>query len=217
MKNVEYVSREEALVRFRAAHSDNQLISQSLDELGDNPLEASLNIKANVISEYAPIASFLESRRFSSIIDTVNYQENRKVIERLSSIIDMVRRSGVALSFVIAIVAVLVTFNTIRLTMYSQREEIGVMRLVGSSNWYIRGPFIVEGLIYGFVASVLTLLLFMPVINFISPKLLGFLPGIVLSDYFYSNIIELFVIQTLIGMALGVISSLIAMRKYLKI
>ena len=217
VKAVEYVSRDEALIRFREGHQENPLITQSLDELGDNPLEASLNVKARVISEYASIASFLEGRRFSSIIDTVNYRENRLVIERLSSIITMAKRSGLVLALALAVVAVLVTFNTIRLTIYSLREEIGVMRLVGGSNWYIRGPFIVEGVLYGIAASVIVLLVSIPVINIISPKLVGFLPGITLSEYFYSNIVELFLLQTVIGVILGVLSSMIAMRKHLQV
>ena len=217
VKSVQYVSRDEALTRFREGHQENPLITQSLDELGDNPLEASLNVKARVISEYASIASFLEGRRFSSIIDTVNYRENRLVIERLSSIITMAKRSGLVLALALAVVAVLVTFNTIRLTIYSLREEIGVMRLVGGSNWYIRGPFIVEGVLYGITASVIVLLVSIPVINIISPKLVGFLPGITLSEYFYSNIVELFLLQTVIGVILGVLSSMIAMRKHLQV
>lgn len=217
VKSVEYVSRDMALVSFRETHEENPLITQSLDELGDNPLEASLNIKARVISEYESIAAFLEGRRFSNIIDTVNYQENRRVIEKLSSIIGVARRSGVILSVALIIIAVLVTFNTIRLTIYSLREEISVMRLVGSSNWYIRGPFLVEGVLYGLTASVIALILFLPAVNFASTKLVGFLPGIDIGEYFFSNILEIFAIQTLIGIGLGVVSSMIAMRRYLKI
>lgn len=214
---VEYVSREEALASFREANKENSLITQSLTELGDNPLEASLNIKARDITQYGPIAAFLEGRRFSSLIDTVNYRENQLVIERLSSIIDIARKSGVVLAVALLLIAVLVAFNTIRLTIYSLREEIGVMRLVGASNWYIRGPFIVEGIIYGLIASVVAIILFIPLVELASPRLVGFLPGIELASYFYSNFWEIFFIQTLIGVALGVISSLIAMRRYLQI
>lgn len=214
---IEYVSRDEALARFRQANQENPLITQSLEELGDNPLEASLNVKARDISQYGPIAAFLESRRFASLIDTVNYRENQLVIERLSSIIDVARKSGIALAAALVIIAVLVAFNTIRLTIYSLREEIGVMRLVGASNWYIRGPFVVEGVIYGLIASVVAIILFVPLVEFASPRLVGFLPGIELSSYFYANFWEIFLIQTLIGVVLGVISSLIAMRRYLQI
>ncbi len=217
VKVVEYVSREEALAKFSETHRENPLITQSLEELGDNPLEASLNIKARVISEYESIASFLEGRRFSSIIDTVNYRENQKVIERLSSIINIVRKTGFLLSIILAVVAVLVAFNTIRLTIYSLREEIGVMRLVGASNWYIRGPFVIEGVIYGVIASIISIIILAIGINLVSGKLVGFLPGITLSGYFFGNFWEILLIQTAIGVVLGTISSLIAVRRYLRI
>src|SRR3989344_3605089 len=141
VKNVEYVSRETALAKFEDSHQNNPLIIKSLQELGENPLEASLNIKANMIDDYESIASFLESPRFSGYVDAVNYRQNQKVIEKLSSILNTIRKSGFIAIAVLGFIAILVTFNTIRLTIYSMREEIGVMRLVGASNWYIRGPF----------------------------------------------------------------------------
>ncbi len=217
VKTVEYVSRQEALARFEAEHQNNPLIVKSLEELGENPLEASLNVKAKLIDDYSSIAAFLESPRFSSLIDTVNYRQNQKVIERLSHIINVVRRSGLAAVLVLVLVAVLVTFNTIRLTIYSMREEIGVMRLVGASSWYIRGPFIVEGVVHGLIASVLTIILFFPLVIFLSPKVQGFLTGINIADYFKENFWQLFFLQTAVGIFLGVISSIIAMRRYLKI
>lgn len=214
---VEYVSRDEALARFREAHAENPLIQSSLNEVGDNPLQASLNIQARDISEYGAIASFLESQRFSGLIDSVNFRENQRIIERLSSIIDFIRQAGLILSVVLVVVAVLVAFNTIRLTIYSMREEIGVMRLVGGSNWYIRGPFIVEGALYGLVAAIIAFLIFVPIILFTSPRLVDFLPGIELSQYFSENWWQILLLQIAIGVALGVASSFIAMRRYLRI
>jgi cell division transport system permease protein len=217
VKSVEYVSRDAALAKFEESHQNNPLIIKSLQELGENPLEASLNIKANVIDEYESIASFLESPRFSGYVDTVNYRQNQKVIEKLSSILNTIRKSGFIAILILGFIAVLVTFNTIRLTIYSMREEIGVMRLVGASNWYIRGPFIVEGVLHGTIASVLTTIFFYPLILFISPKVSVFLAGIDLIGYFNSNFWSIFLLQTLVGIILGIISSLIAMRKYLKV
>ena len=217
VKSIEYISRETALAKFEESHQNNPLIIKSLQELGENPLEASLNIKAKMIDNYESIASFLESPRFSGYVDTVNYRQNQKVIEKLSSILNTVRKSGFIAIFVLAFIAILVTFNTIRLTIYSMREEIGVMRLVGASNWYIRGPFIVEGVLHGLIASVLTTIFFYPLIWIISPKVAVFLTGIDLIGYFNSNFWSIFLLQTLVGVFLGIVSSLIAMRRYLKI
>jgi cell division transport system permease protein len=214
---VEYVSRDEALARFREARAENPVITQALEQVGENPLEAQLNVRARDISQYGTIASFLEGNRFESLIDEVNFRENQKVIDRLSAIISLVRRAGLILAIILVVVAVLVTFNTIRLTIYSLREEIGVMRLVGGSNWYIRGPFIVEGVLYGVLAAVVTFILFLPVVYFVSPKLIGFLPGIVLWQYFTVNWWQILLLQLILGIGLGVFSSFIAMRRYLKI
>ena len=217
VKSVEYVSREAALAKFEAEHQENPLIIKSLEELGDNPLEASLNIKAKVIDDYGSIASFLEGARFSGLVDGVNYRQNQKVIEKLSRILSSIRRSGFVLIVALGLVAVLVTFNTIRLTIYSLREEIGVMRLVGASNWYIRGPFVVEGILHGLASSIIAIIIFYPLMLFISPKVASFLTGIDLAAYFEQNFWQIFLLQTLVGVALGVISSLIAIRRYLKI
>jgi cell division transport system permease protein len=217
VKSVEYVSRDMALAKFEESHQNNPLIIKSLQELGENPLEASLNIKANVIDEYESIASFLESPRFSGYVDTVNYRQNQKVIEKLSSILSTVRKSGFIAILILGFIAILVTFNTIRLTIYSMREEIGVMRLVGASNWYIRGPFIVEGVLHGAIASILTTIFFYPLIWFVSPKVSVFLAGIDLIGYFNANFWSIFFLQMFVGIFLGIVSSLIAMRRYLKI
>lgn len=217
VKSVEYVSRETALAKFETEHQENPLIIKSLEELGENPLEASLNIKAKVIDDYESIASFLESSRFSGLVDTVNYRQNQKVIEKLSSILSSIRKSGLISVLVLGLVAILVTFNTIRITIYSLREEIGVMRLVGASNWYIRGPFVVEGIMHGLASSLIAIIIFYPLILFISPKVASFLTGVNLADYFGQNFWQIFLLQTLTGVTLGVISSLIAIRRYLKI
>lgn len=217
VKSVEYVTREDALARFQESHQNNPLVIKSLEELGQNPLEASLNIKANVIDNYEDIASFLESPRFADMVDTVNYRQNQQVIEKLSSILGTVRKAGFIAILVLGFIAVLVTFNTIRLTIYSMREEVAVMRLVGASNWYIRGPFIIEGVLHGLVASVITLILFYPLLVYLSPRVASFLTGIDIRTYFEQNFWQIFLLQTLVGIVLGVISSLIAMRRYLKI
>jgi len=117
----------------------------------------------------------------------------------------------------LALVAILVVFNTVRLAIYSSREEIRVMRLVGASNWFIRGPFLVQGAISGFAAVVITLLIFTGALFFLSPKLEILFPGLNIFNSFTGNFGMLFLIQIFAGVGLGVVSSIIAIRKYLKI
>ncbi len=217
VKSVEYVSKEEALNRFRERHKENEVLTSALAELGVNPLEAALNIKAKETSQFASIASFLERDLWQPLIEKVNYRENKTVIQRLSSFISVTRRTGVALSLVLAAIAALVAFNTVRLAIYSAREEIGIMKLVGASNWFIRGPFIAEGVIYGVVASAVTLVILYPVLSFVSPRLDLFLPGTNILGYYGANLLSIAGVQTLIGVGLGTISSLIAIRRYLMV
>jgi len=107
VKKISYISRDQALKNFREKHSENALITQSLDELGDNPLGASLNINAKDPNQYESISKFLESQNYESIIDKVNYHENRKVIEGLNSMIKSSRASGLTSTIVLGIIAVL--------------------------------------------------------------------------------------------------------------
>lgn len=217
VERVDYVSRDEALAKFKERHKDNPYLIQSLQELGDNPLEASLNIKAQQASQYEAISQFLEGIYYSNIIDKVDYRQNKEVIDKLSSIIANVKLVGLSLSGVLVLIVILVTFNAIRLAIYSSRGEIKIMRLVGANNWFIRGPFVVEGVLYGVISSLITLGVLYPIFYFISPKLSGFLPIEDLFGYFQANFWALFAILLTLGIVLGVVSSFFAVRKYLKV
>lgn len=216
---VSYVSADEALASFRERHKDDYPTIQALDEIKDNPLGAYLNVKAKEVSQYESIANFMKSDNAlvlgsSSVIDKVNYHQNKLVIDRLNNIISGAQRLGFLVTLILIIISIVITFNTIRLAIFIAKEEIGVMRLVGASNTRIRGPFMVEGAIYGIIATVITLLIFWPITAYLGRNMTGFL-GINVYEYFISNIIQIFIIVLLSGSILGMISSFIATRKYL--
>ncbi len=217
VKQVSYVSRSDALAAFKKRHKDNPLILQSLEELGSNPLPASLNIQAQDPAIDFPFISQFLNKNYQALIDKINYQENKDIIARISAFSSGIKKAGLALSLMLTIIVILVTFNTIRLTIYSVRNEIGIMRLVGASNAYIRGPFIVEGIICGILATALSTficwLVVQPLSNRISPMLLEFN----LYQYFNENIWLIVLIQLTIATILGAFGSYIAVRKYLKI
>ena len=217
VRSVEYVSAEEALRRFKEKHQDNQVLMQSLQELDSNPLEAALNIKAQAASQYGAIAEFFNQIEYQEVIDKINYLENKAVIARLFSITRTIRQSGLIILIVLAILAVVVTFNTIRLTIYSVRKEIKVMKLVGASNWFVRGPFIIEGAIYGVIAAIVSLLVLYPLLWYFSPKITAYLPGTDLLYFFQTNFLGLFLLQIAVGIILGTASSWVAVKKYLEI
>jgi len=216
VKNVEYVSREAALESFTQRYKDNQVIMESLAEV-ENPLLASLNIKAREASQYMTVANFLETSSYKNLIDKVDYYQRKPVIERIFSITSAINKTGIGLSLILAIVAILVAFNTIRLAIYNSKEEISFMRLVGASDWFIRGPFLVQGAISGFAAAIITLLIFTGALFFLGPKLEILFLGLNIFNSFTGNLGILFLIQIFTGVGLGVVSSIIAIRKYLKI
>lgn len=216
VKEIEYVSASEALERFKERHADDETISRALNELTVNPLQPSLNIKARKPEQYASIAEYLSAPNLSRYFDKVTYFENQVVIDRLVTIINNVNRLGLALTVILAVVAGLVVFNTIRLAIYSNREEIGIMRAVGASNAFVRGPYMIEGVIAGVISAVSSLLVVAPIVYFVSPYFSVFIPGLNLFQYFYTNIFNLLFYQLLFGILIGALSSFIAVRRYLR-
>jgi cell division transport system permease protein len=216
---VTYTSSDEALSIFRERHAKDYPTIQALDEIKENPLGAYLNVRAKEVSQYESIANFLKSDNAlvlgsANIIDKVNYHQNKLVIDRLNSIIAGAQKLGFLVTLVLIAVSVIITFNTIRLTIFIVKEEIGVMRLVGASKIRVNGPFMVEGAIYGVIATFITLLIFWPVTAWFGNNMSTFL-GIDLYSYYFSNIFQIFLIILLSGVCLGVFSSLLATRKYL--
>jgi len=217
VKGVEYISRDDALAIFKERHKDDPTISQSLEQLKENPLLASLNIKAFDTKQYAAIAGYLDKTDLKVWFEKVTYAENSLMIERLGKIIDTSQKGGFILIVFLTLMAVLVTFNTIRLAIYSSREEISVMRLVGGSNSFIRGPYVIEGIIYGLLGGVFSVIIALPIIYFVSPYAQIFISDINLWSYFKTNLFTMFGYQAFFGVGLGVVSSFIAVRKYLRI
>ena len=219
---VSYTSREQALADFRTRHENDQLTLQALDELGDNPLEASLSVKAKDPSQYETIAKMLQSdtalgQSGASIIDRVNYVENKTAIDNLSKIINAAQKFGSIIIAILVLASILITFTTIRLAIYVSRDEISVMKLVGASNAYIRGPFIFIGFMYGAVAALLTLLLFFPLTLWLGSTTEHFFTGMNLYKYYLASFWELLLIVLGAGIVLGVVASFWAVKRYLKI
>ncbi len=224
VSSVEYVSRDDAIVSFREKHAGDQLTLQALDELGTNPLGASLNIKAKDPSQYAGIAKFLEgnnnnllsSQDGTKIIDKVNYAQNKVVIDRLTSIVNSANMIGLWFAIIFIIISVVITFNTIRLTIFMSKDEISVMKLVGASNIYVKGPFVVSGLLCGFIASFFIIILFGVFTYWISKYHGSYFVGFDLFHYYMQNFFKIFGIICGSGLIFGSLASYLAVQKYLK-
>jgi len=220
VSDITYTSQDQALLEFKEKHSNDYLTLQALDELDENPLGATLNIKAKDPSQYESISKYFEnegtlSKGALTIVDKVDYHQNKIVIDRLTSIINGAKKLGFAVSFVLVLISLLITFSTVRLIIYMSREEIGVMKLVGAGEDYIRGPFIVSGVIVGVIALFITILLFIPVSIWMGNQMTDFI-GINLFTYYKANFFQLFIIMLGSGAIIGSISSIFAIHKYLK-
>ena len=218
VSKVIYISPDQALADFKQAHQNDPTIIASLSQLSENPLPATLRIKAVTLDDYASIADDLNSAKYSTVIEKVNFEDNRLVIERLNRILKLIITFGIALLIVFSVIAVLVIFNTITLTIYNRREEIEIMRLVGATNWYIRGPFLIEALIYSLTATIITTLLLIPVYSKFIPRIDTYLnPGGTIFSQSYFHFQYLILLQLAVALLLSIISSLLAIRRYLRI
>jgi len=215
--NVEYISQDDALATFKERHKDDPVILQSLEELGYNPLSAALNIKAKNPQNYEGIANYLEKEVSPEFIDKINYSQNQVIIDRLIKITDTVKKGGLVLALVLALVVFLITFNTIRIAIYSNRESIGIMRLVGATSSLIRGPYVIQGFIIALAASILAMIILIPLMYSIAPSFNNFIPEFNIVSYFWSHFFYLFGIQLLVGLILTTISIAVAIRKYLRL
>ncbi len=218
--SVEYISREEALKQFKSRHENDQLTLQALEELDDNPFGASLAVQAKDPSQYEVIAKFLEGQvnvqgEDEQIIEKVNYNQNKTVIDRLTNIIHLVERVEFIFSIFLILASVMIVFNTIRLAIYTNKDEIEVMQLVGADNWFVRGPYVVEGILYGLTAGVVVLLIFYPISIYLAPSTKSFFVAFDTLTFYLTNFGQLFIYVVGSGVILGAVSSFLAVRRYL--
>lgn len=222
-----YISAEDELAAFRERHANDQLTLQALDELGSNPFGAVLQVKAKEISQYDTIAKYVSQQSavgtdgtsYASLIDRVDYfdQQHQAAVEQLANITDSAQKLGLIIILILVATTIAISFNTIRLAIYTARDEIAVMRLVGAGASYIRTPFMVEGVLYGVFAGLLTLSLLYPLTYWLGRTTQNFFGGINVFEYYMSHFALLVLIIMGSGVLLGALASFLAVRRYLKI
>ena len=215
--NIQYISKDQALLDFTARHEEEEVLMQSLTEVGVNPFLASINIKAADPAEYEKIAQFLETGDFDGSIQKVDYYEKKPVIERIFNLANSFKQAGIVLSALLIFFSFLVVLNTTRLAIYNLKEEIQVQKLVGASDWFVRGPFLIQGMIAGIVSAFIAFIIFISGCWLLSPNVSNLFSDLNIWDYFSKNILNIVLIQLGTGIFLGLVSSFIAVRKHLKI
>ncbi len=222
VKSATYTSKTEALATFRATHADEPNIQQLLDELTENPLPSSLTIVANDIAAYEGILAYVNSGAFAEyVVDSKrDFADSQLVIERLTNITNRVRDVGVGVSAVFALLSLIVVINTIRIAIYTHREEIGIMRLVGASNGFIRAPFILESVLYSALGAGVAILLVALLWQGAAPALQKFFfseTSVEVAGLLRSNFWSILGWQFVGAVGLSTLSAAIATRRYLKV
>jgi cell division transport system permease protein len=219
VRDVETVSAEEAYEDFVAEHTADEEIISSLEELEENPFGPTLVVKAHSAEDFTFIINALDNPTFADSVREKDFSNYEEIISSIQSSTERVRWFGYGLSAVFLLIAVLIIFNTVRIGIYIHKEEITIMRLVGASSWFIRAPFFLESILYSLFATLLVIGVLAPILSFIEPYLSNYFNGanVALIDYFTINGLAIFGSQFVIMSVLSILSSWVAMRRYLHI
>lgn len=213
VKEVVFTSKEQALGYFKQDLA-NQRNDEVLDSLPEVSLPASIDIAANNIEDLSVLMNLVNDPKYHDIVEEVRY--NQDVAERLASWIATGRVAGLILIGFLLTVSFLIMLVTIGLNIAAFRDEIEIMRLVGAGNWYIRGPFFLEGILYGVISAILAVTIVYASLPWLANGLQSWLAGI---DIFPIAVLPVFggllLGQMLFGTVLGILGSSIAMRRSL--
>lgn len=218
VKQVEYISRDKALENFKARHQDNPKILDSLVELEKNPLGASLIIKAGNPDDYPVILENLQDPQYDHLIESKNFDDHKQVVDRIMGITRRVNTGVAIVALIFTLISILIIFNAIRMAIYSHREEIVAMKLVGATNWFVRAPYLLQGVIFSFASVILTIAIVYPLLGFIQPYVAMILESdFNVIQYFNVNFALIFGAQFIGALFLNLISSFWAVNKYLRV
>ncbi len=219
VNSVEYISPEKALEVFKEKHKNDPLIQDSLEELDKNPLGVVLVVKADTLENFGKLVDDIKKIDFGGFVDELEFQDNELIIEKLNSVTNKFTFTITIISFIFILISVLVMFNTIRMGIYSHKEEISIMRLVGASNAYIRMPFIIEGVIYAILSLIIFWVFFFSFLYWFDSVFVSFLDSSIFipSEYYWSNFWTILWQEALLLLIVNCLSAIVATKRYTKI
>lgn len=215
VQEIKIVSPEEALSHFLDRYRGDPLYQRALEQVGENPFLASLDITLNQSHLYSSVTDYL-TEHHADLLSKVDYHHREDVIERVFYTTNRIRWFGIIAALLLTGLVVLIAFSSIRASIHAARSEIETMKLVGASSWFVKMPFIVQGMVSGLFAALLVILIILPACYFLTPAVESLVPGFNLWQYLSENIIWLLLIQILGALFLGFISTLLAVQRYLK-
>lgn len=219
VKSVDFTSPDLALQKLKERHANDPVILESVKELEANPLGAVLAVKARNPDDYPKILAALENPTFAPLVAEKNFGDHRAIIERIQNIANKIQRSAMVVSLIFVLIAALIVFNSIRVAIYTRREEIGIMRLVGASNSFIRSPFLLEAAAYSVLATILAAAVVLPLLAATGASFARFFDNTTfnLFDYFIQNAPAIFSLEFFGALILSFLAAGLAVGRYLKI
>jgi cell division transport system permease protein len=223
VRNVRYISKEEAQASFAKDSGNNRSQLEALQALdGENPLPASLRVEITDPNQLDELDAIFKDRDFKEAQhperDPTSTGQRRQTIDTIARAATFTERAGLILCAISAVISILIIFNTIRMAIFNRRDEIHMMKLIGADKGFIKGPFIVEAIMYGLLASVITMAIMYPLMvtqaHYLGNYGVAVEPTIA---YLKTNWPLVTIAIMILGAMIGVISSLLAIRRYLKV
>ena len=213
-------AKEEEFESFQKKHENNEILLRSLEEVQENPFGDTLIIMSEDIGNYTNILTTIEDSDYIDLVEGKEFNKSYKsIITRLDQLSQSARFIMLGLIVLFTVISTLIIVNTVRITIYTYREEIGIMRLVGATRGFIRSPFLIQAFFYGIIAWIVHLLILFPIMSMLQPYVTNFIgvDSINLATYFVDNFLMIFGLELVGVLFLTLTSSAIAMRKYLKV
>lgn len=221
VEGVNFVSKEEVLQKYIKDNASNSELLSAVSQT-DNPLPATIQIKPRDLNKLGDIKLYLEKQEVAALqSDQPSYSGDRKeAIDKITHATNIMQRAGVVAVLVFAVISVLIIFNTIQMAIFNRRDELTIMRLLGASTWYIRGPFVVESIIYGIISALISIglihAMFVAAHGTLEATSLGLLDINYSAEYFKMHFWTLLLLQVGVGILIGAVSSVVATQRYLK-
>jgi len=219
VKEVKYVSKADALERLRKSSKDGEQLAKTATEIG-NPLPASLEVRTVTLDNLDGLNSQIKAGSSAAIIQSTSNDDSdvrRKVVDRIVSISRGVSRVGTIISVAFLFISLMIIFNTIRMAIFTRREEIEIMKLVGATNWFIRGPFLIEGAMYGVIGATIALAITLPLISATRPLFISYFNASDVLNFVSDRIVLVALTTYALGILIGIISSFLAISRHLKL
>lgn len=218
VKSVSYISQQTALDSFRDKYKNNQAVLLALQELGRNPLSPSLTIYPKDFDNSSYLINELKMID-NPIIESHDFSDNSVILSKINNITKRINEVGLFVIVLFIITSLLVVYNTIRVAIYTHRQEIEIMRLVGASNFFIYMPYVCSAFIYSLLSILIIIAVYYPFLSLLQPYLEVFFMdyNINILAYFVNNFFLIFGAQFIVILFINIFTTWLAVRKYARV